>query len=121
MAMSKNLDYIFIRDLVVKMSAGIYEHEKQAKQRVIINIDLEVKSNITKNLNSISDVVSYEDITNEVINTANSKHYDLLEVFAEDIAQTCLAEEQVISARIRVEKPDIIENTKSVGVEIIRS
>ncbi len=113
-------DKIFIRDLVIEMSAGIYDHEKSNKQRVIINITIDVESNAGKKLLSIDDVVSYEDVVNDVIKLANDKHYDLLEELAEKIAAICTDKDKVITANVRLEKPDIISNTKSVGIEITR-
>ncbi len=116
-----NKDHIFIRDLILEMSVGIYEHEKQKKQRVIINIGLDVETNAKKTTYSIDDVVSYEQIKNKVEALAGEKHYELLEEFAEKIAELCLLEEKVMSVKIKIEKPDIIHNTKSVGVSILRN
>ncbi len=113
-------DRVIIRDLTLEMSAGIYTHEKQAKQRVIVNILLDVESNYGRALNSINNVVSYEHIVNAVTEVSEIKHYDLLEEFAEDAAVVCLENPLVLCAQITVEKPDIIESTKSVGVEIMR-
>ena len=39
---------------------------------------------------------------------------------AELIAAACLTDKRVIAARVRIEKPDIIKNARSVGVEIER-
>ena len=113
-------DTVFIKDLVIELSAGIYDHEKASKQRVIINITLDVTCNAGKKLSSITDVVSYEDVTNEVRNIALAKHYDLLEELAELIALSCLAHKHMHQAHIRIEKPDIIEDVRTVGIEITR-
>ncbi|PCI98414.1 MAG: hypothetical protein COB14_07815 [Alphaproteobacteria bacterium] len=113
-------DTVFIKDLIIEMSAGIYDHEKAKKQRVIINITLDVKCNANKTLSSINDVVSYEDVTNEVRNIALTKHYDLLEELAELIATACVAHKHVHQAHIRIEKPDIIADVHTVGIEITR-
>jgi 7,8-dihydroneopterin aldolase/epimerase/oxygenase len=48
-------------------------------------------------------------------------HTNLVETLCEKIAQSCLTDKRVLSARVRVEKPDIIPNARSVGVEIERS
>ena len=113
-------DKVFINDLVIEMSAGIYYHEKANKQRVIVNITLDVESNAGKTLTSIDNVVSYEYIVNQVREVAAAKHYDLLEELAEKIAEICASNKMVHKSTIRLEKPDIISDTKSVGIEIIR-
>ena len=114
-------DTVFIKDLTIEMSAGIYDHEKASKQRVIINITLNVDCNANKTLSSIDDVVSYEDITNKVRKIALEKHYDLLEELAELLASACLKNQYVHQAHIRIEKPDIIKDARTVGIEITRS
>ncbi|MBI1302159.1 MAG: FolB domain-containing protein [Alphaproteobacteria bacterium] len=119
--MLKNTDQVFIRDLTLEMSIGIYDHEKAKPQSVIINVVIDVESNLENPPSSINDVVSYENITNQIEDLAKSKHFDLVETFAEDIAKICLSERKAFSASIKIEKPDIIHNTKSVGVEIRRS
>ncbi len=115
-----NKDQIFIKDLTVEMSAGIYDHEKAQKQRVIINVTMDVESNAGKMLNSIDDVVSYEGIVNSICKLCDKKHYDLLEELAEEIAVICNSKKQVIKTFVSLEKPDIVTNTKSVGVNIYR-
>jgi dihydroneopterin aldolase len=44
----------------------------------------------------------------------------LVETRAEDVAAMCLEDRRVLSARVRVEKLDILEDAQSVGVEIER-
>ncbi len=113
-------DTVFIKDLIIEMSAGIYDHEKASKQRVIINITLDVGCNVNKTLSSIDDVVSYEEITNKVRKIALTKHYDLLENLAELLASACLENPYVHQVHIRIEKPDIIKDVHTVGIEITR-
>lgn len=116
-----NTDKVIINDLIVEMSAGIYDHEKANKQRVIFNVTLDVSSNKDRELKSIDDVTSYENVCEKITFICNQKHYDLLEVLVEIIAQECLKLPHVGSVNIKAEKPDIIPSTKSVGVEIFRS
>ena len=47
-------------------------------------------------------------------------HVGLAETLAELIAAACLRDKRVMAARVRIEKPDVIPNARSVGVEIER-
>ena len=47
-------------------------------------------------------------------------HVQLVETLAERIAETCLADERVMAARVKVEKLDVFADAASVGVEIER-
>lgn len=114
-------DCVFIRDLTFSMSIGIYDFEKRDKQRVVINIKAYVEPVDTAQINGIDDVVSYEVLARRIESLALGKHYDLVETLAQEIAVLCLEYQQVQTVDICIEKPDIMENTKSVGVQIIRS
>lgn len=116
--MDKNYDRIFIKDLTLEMFIGIFPDERKNKQRVIINIVMDVthKTSVV----SIDDVVSYKDIAEGVEKICISKHYDLVETLCEDIADMCLRDTRVDGVSVRAEKPDILPNCKSVGVEIVR-
>ena len=113
-------DLVYVRDLVLEMSAGIYDHEKAAKQRVIINIELSVDKTPANEHSSIDDVVSYEDIVVSVRDLAAKKHYELLEEFTEEISKICLLDQRVKIVTVGVEKPDIFEDCKAVGVQVTR-
>lgn len=112
------LRHVFVRDLEVKALIGIYDREKLAPQRLIINIDLSVKEGSGDD--DISHVVSYEVVVKKVEAIIAEGHINLVETLCEKIAEACLKDARVVAARVRVEKPDIIANARSVGVEIER-
>jgi 7,8-dihydroneopterin aldolase/epimerase/oxygenase len=116
---SARLRHVFVRDLEVMATIGIYDHEKVKPQRIVVNIDLSVKEAPTM-ADEISHVVSYEIIAQKVDAIVAEGHVNLVETLCEKIAQSCLKDKRVMAARVRVEKPDIIPNARSVGVEIER-
>jgi 7,8-dihydroneopterin aldolase/epimerase/oxygenase len=113
--------HVFVRDLECEAMIGIYETEKLRPQRIIVNIDLSVQEAEGPMADEISHVVSYEIIAKKVEAILATGHTNLVETLCEKIAQSCLTDKRVLSARVRVEKPDIIPNARSVGVEIERS
>lgn len=121
MTPEKSPDTVFIRNLTLEMSAGIYEFEKLTKQRVMVNLTLYVESNREKTPGSIDEVVSYENIANKISEIAISKHYDLLEEFVEIVAAECLKDRRILTVQISAEKPDILPAAESVGVGITRN
>jgi 7,8-dihydroneopterin aldolase/epimerase/oxygenase len=115
------LRHVFVRDLEVNALLGIYDHEKVKPQRIIVNIDLSVHEAEASTADDISHVVSYEIVVKKVEAILAEGHINLVETLCEKIASACLRDRRVAAARIRVEKPDIIPNARSVGVEIERS
>ncbi len=113
--------HVFIRDLMLTCSIGIHAHEKEAAQRVRVNLDLAVREESRPLDDDIANVVCYEKISNAVRELARQGHVNLVETFAEKIAAMCLQNPRVNTARVRVEKLDVFNDTASVGVEIERS
>ena len=118
---SSRLRHVFVRDLEIMALIGIYDHEKVKAQRIIVNIDLSVHEAKGPVTDEISHVVSYEIIAKKVEGIVAEGHVNLVETLAEKFAEACLRDKRVAAARVRIEKPDIIPNAKSVGVEIERS
>jgi dihydroneopterin aldolase len=113
-------DKVFIKGLELNLSVGIYDYEKAARQRVIVNVTFDVDSNKGKSLTSIDEVVSYEKAVELIRNVAESRHYDLLEELAEDIAKKLRQDKRIKAITLTLEKPDIIAGTQGVGIEIRR-
>ena len=114
------LRHVFVRDLEVMATLGIYEIEKLAPQRIIVSIDLSVLEGRDAVADDISNVVSYEIVVKKVEAIIARGHVNLVETLAELFAAACLKDKRVVAARVRIEKPDIIPNARSVGIEIER-
>ena len=117
---ASGLRHVFVRDLDLMALIGIYEHEKTDPQRIIVNIDLSVMEGEGPKDDDIGHVVSYEIVVKKVEQIIAEGHINLVETLCEKIAAACLRDKRVAAARVRVEKPDIIKNARSVGVEIER-
>ena len=111
---------MFVHDLVLSCSIGVHRHERDASQRVRLNIDLAVADDSAGLSGRLADTVDYENIVERARSIAGARHYTLVETLAEALAAMCLADPRVHTARIRVEKPDVFADTGAVGVEIER-
>ncbi|WP_448189135.1 dihydroneopterin aldolase [Azospirillum sp. sgz301742] len=105
------LNRVFVRDMVMDASIGVYDHEKVAPQRIRLNLDLEV----------VGSGVTGEDGVAAIRAVAGQGHTTLIETLAERIAARCLQDARVRKAIVRVEKLDVFPDAASVGVEIERS
>jgi dihydroneopterin aldolase len=117
--------HVFVRDMVLAASIGIYPHEHRDRQRVRINVDLAVDDETAQagefvGPDELNRVVNYEKIVAAVRAIVGSGHTRLVETMAERIAAACLQDARVRTARIRVEKLDIFADAVSAGVEVER-
>lgn len=117
---TRGVRHVFVRDLMIDGSIGIYKHEKEKLQKIRINIDLSVTEEATPLNDNYKNVVCYEKVVNGIKNIVHSGHVELVETLAEKIADFSMMDTRIISVRVRVEKLEAIENTTSVGVEIER-
>lgn len=116
----QGLRHMFVRDFVLNCSIGVYRHERDAPQRVRLNLDLAVVDDQAGESDQIDDTVSYEHIVDQARTIVADKHYNLVETLAEALAVMCLADHRVRTARVRVEKLDVFADVAAVGVEIER-
>ena len=112
--------HVFVRDLQLLCRLGVYRHERRKDQRVRVNLDLAVREGEGAPADRLAAVVDYEEIVERVRLIPAKGHINLIETLAERIAEVCLVDERVRTARVRVEKLDVFPDAASVGVEIER-
>tara|TARA_B100000965_G_C19383430_1_gene665661 strand:+ start:453 stop:839 length:387 start_codon:yes stop_codon:yes gene_type:complete len=109
---------IVIEDLILFLSVGIHDFEKLKKQRVRFNITITTDSNLKPDLKSI---VNYESVIRDIKRITEKKHFDLLEKLSESIFEEIFKNKKIKKIKLKIEKLDIIEETKSVGIEVIKT
>lgn len=112
--------HILIRNLVVPCEIGVFPHEHGKKQRVRIDATLAVADGGAVLADKLAATVSYSDIIDQVRALCGRGRVNLVETLAERVADLCLSDPRVQSARVRVEKLDIYSDGTVVGVEIER-
>lgn len=107
---------VFVRALKVEAWIGVYDHEHGRRQPLVIDVELDIAAS---HCERIGDTVNYETIGQAARSIADEGHIDLVETFAERLAQACFADARVTRARVRVEKPlALAPHAAAAGVEI---
>jgi len=109
---------IFLRNFETRISMGIHDFEKKARQRVMINVDLYLEPDARIERDHISETVDYDFLRREIGVLADSGHFHLQETFCERILELCLARPGVVAVRVSSEKPDVYPDCESIGFEI---
>ena len=114
------MDTIFLRDLEIDATIGIFEWEKRIKQKV--RIDLEMATDITKAAasDSIEDTLDYKAISKRIIQFVEDSSYELIETLIEKIAEILLKEFNIPWVRITLSKPGAVRGSRDVGIVIER-
>lgn len=107
---------IFVRGLEIQAEVGVYPHERGRTQPLVVDVELDVTAVHAERL---SQTVNYETIAAAARQLAAEGHIELVEMFAEQLAERCLADPRVTRARVRVEKPlALAPDAQAAGVEI---
>jgi dihydroneopterin aldolase len=110
-------DSIFVRDFVVDCNVGVYAEEQGVTQRVRFTVEARLARDVFTVDDNMADVPSYADIIDFIVALARGGHINLVETFAERIAENVLSDKRIVAVRVMLEK---LERGPLRGVEIIR-
>jgi dihydroneopterin aldolase len=110
-------DGIFVRDFVVDCNVGVYAEEQGVTQKVSFTVEARLARDVFSVDDEMAEVPSYADIIDIIVALARAGHINLVETFAERIAEQVLADKRVVAVRIVLEK---LERGPRRGVDIIR-
>ena len=112
-------DIVFIEQMQVEAILGILTEERTTPQPVIIDLELETDTRPAAQSKNIADALDYATLAEEVKRLTIDGKYLLIETLINDIADLCLGLPLTRSVRVRVCKPDAVDNAR-VGVQIYR-
>lgn len=114
------MDVLFISELRIDSEIGVHEWEKNIKQPISLDIELSTQADRAAQTDTLQHSVDYEAVTNRVTEFITSKHFNLVETVAEEVAQLLQREFDVEWLRLRVAKLNAVKTTRAVGVIIER-
>ncbi len=109
---------IIVKDLILLLSVGIHQFEKLEKQRVKFNIEITTDPNLKPDIKSI---VNYESVINDIKRLTKKNHFELLEGLSESLFDEMFKNKKIKKIKLKIEKLDIIKETSSVGIEVIKT
>ena len=111
---------IVINDLSLLTFVGIHAFEKKKKQEVKFNVDIDIDPDLYPIERKLNSIVNYETVIKIITKITKNKHYELLETLAENIFFELFKNINIKKIKLKIEKTQIIKNTSSVGIEIIK-
>jgi len=107
---------IKIENLKLRTIVGIYDWEKETKQDVIINIEMEFDGTKAIDTDNIEHTVDYKTITKQIIKMVEGTDFNLIERIAGEAISIVMDNEKVDKASVRVDKPGALRFTDTVSV-----
>ena len=101
---------IFINNLILIASIGVYEKEKKNKQKIIVNLEILLTNNTEPLSDNLEETQDYSQFRKCVTDIVQSEHFDLLEILTKKIYAVISKKEFVLGVKINISKPDIFDN-----------
>ena len=113
-----NMDYkmkirkrkIFINNLILIASIGVYQQEKKIKQKIIINLEILLNNDTEPKSDNLQQTQDYSQFRKCVTDVVESKHFDLLEILTKKIHTVISKNKFVLGVKVNISKPDILDN-----------
>ncbi|MEM1081197.1 MAG: dihydroneopterin aldolase [Pseudomonadota bacterium] len=114
------MDRVFIQDLEIETVVGIFDWEREIRQKVVINLEMSADIAHAATTDTIEDTLNYKAVAKRLISFVGESEFFLVETLAERCAQIVLTEFDVAWLTLRLDKPGAVTGSRSVGVMIER-
>ena len=101
---------IFINNLILIASIGVYEKEKKNKQKIIVNLEILLTNNTEPLSDNLEETQDYSQFRKCVVDIVASQHFDLLEILTKKIHSSISKNKFVLGVKVNISKPDIFDN-----------
>ncbi|WP_019528238.1 dihydroneopterin aldolase [Dasania marina] len=114
------MDIIYIRDLCIETTIGIYDWEREIKQTVSLNVEMGHDIRQAAATDDIAHTLNYKAVAKRLIAFIEASEFLLVETMAEQCAQIIREEFKVPWLKLQVSKPGAVRGSRDVGVIIER-
>jgi dihydroneopterin aldolase len=114
------MDYILIRDLEIDCVIGVLPHERNAPQRIVLNLRLACDLTRAGSSDKLADTIDYAVLAGKIRALVAGSTCQLIEALAQQVAQLCLAVPAVHGVTVTLDKPGALPGARGAAVELHR-
>lgn len=114
-------DRVFLSNYVRTFEIGAYAEERGQTQRLRFDVVIEVATGGADVDDRSARVVNYDEIVEAIEALIAGPRLNLLETFAERLAESCLTDPRSSRVHVRIQKLDRLDGEATLGIEICRA
>ncbi|TDB55944.1 bifunctional dihydroneopterin aldolase/7,8-dihydroneopterin epimerase [Photorhabdus luminescens] len=114
------MDIVFIEELVVITTIGVYDWEQTIKQKLVFDIEMGWDNKRASCCDDVEYCLDYAKVSEAIIEHVENQSFALVERVAEEVAELLLKRFNSPWVRIKVSKPGAVAQARQVGVMIER-
>lgn len=108
---------LFLRDHEVSARIGVHAFEREAPQRLVLNVSLAIRGEAAAD--DIAETTDYDFLRAAAAEILSSGHLDLQETVCKRMIDACRARPDVAAALVSTEKPDVYPDAAAVGCRML--
>lgn len=114
------MDIVFIKQLEVICTIGVYDWEKSLQQKLYFDLEMAFDNRPAAKSDDINLALNYFSVAEVVNKFAQTHQFELLETMAERVASLIMQEFAVSWIKLTLHKPGALPKAQSLGVQIER-
>ena len=114
-------DLVLIEGLAVEAVIGVFDWEREIKQRLVIDLELNADIRRAASTDNLRQALDYKAISDAVVAFTENSDYQLIESLAEALAAMILNDFSVSRLALKISKPDAVPRANNVAVKMVRS
>jgi len=114
------MDRVVIEQLQVFATIGVYEWEKQIKQKLLFDLEMAHDNRPAADSDDLRLALDYAAVAEAITAFAQTHQFELIETLAEQVAALLMTRFDIPWLRLKLSKPGAVVNAASVGVSIER-
>ena len=114
------MDRIYIEGLEVFALIGVYDWERLAPQRLLVDVTLFYDLAKAAKSDNVADTLNYAEVASCIEAVAAASQFELIEALAHAMVEAIFAQFGLAKICLKLSKPDILAKALNVAVEITR-
>lgn len=106
---------VFIDGLEILASIGVHPHERESRQRIVVDVTLELGAHPAPQSDRLAETLDYQAVAALVERICGGEHVQLVETLASRIAEDCISDDRVQAVTVRIAKPDALSAAHAAG------
>jgi D-erythro-7,8-dihydroneopterin triphosphate epimerase len=109
---------IRIKNLRLRALIGVNPWERNDKQAVIVNAEVEFDGAAAAESDNLDDTIDYRSFSKKVIDCVENSDFKLIEALAGKCLSIIMEDPKVTRARVEIDKPNAVKSADSTSVEV---
>ena len=119
-AIGLKMDIVFIKQLEVISTIGVYDWEKSLQQKLYFDLEMAFDNKPAAANDNINLALNYFSVSEVLTQFAQTHQFELIETMAEQVAALIMQQFSVPWIKVTLHKPGALPKAQSLGVQIER-